>query len=166
MDNLYANQIKIMDYWSLVNMLMMQITPDVRKCVLDRLSEMNNQLLMNTNMLSNMSMNPRKKDPVEVQHPIDNVNFRNSMNPIPLNMVIGNNQPNLYSNANENQYNPQDAIRGSRGSDEYNMKNHSPTKEIDLDDIILDQKLEKIKNLYTKLITEKRQERKERKQRK
>lgn len=39
------NQIRSMDYWTLVNMLMGQITPDTRKYILARLTEMNDKLI-------------------------------------------------------------------------------------------------------------------------
>lgn len=62
MDNQYTyiNQIKKMDYWTLVNMLLLQITPDVRKCILDRLVEINNQQLINMNILTNTQIDNTK----------------------------------------------------------------------------------------------------------
>ena len=41
----YTTQISKMDYWTLVNMLMNNITPDIRKQILIRLTEMNDQLI-------------------------------------------------------------------------------------------------------------------------
>lgn len=48
MDYQYMNTIQIsnLDYWTLVNMLMNQITPETRKKILERLTEMNNQLMI------------------------------------------------------------------------------------------------------------------------
>lgn len=48
--NSNTDQINMMDYWSLVNMLMTQITPDVRKKILERLVEMNNTLIMSLSL--------------------------------------------------------------------------------------------------------------------
>ena len=50
-------QINNSDYWTLVNMLMNQITPDVRKLILDRLTEMNNQLIIGTSSQTLLSGN-------------------------------------------------------------------------------------------------------------
>lgn len=53
---MYMNQIKTMDYWSLVNTLLTQITPQIRKCILDRLMEMNNQLMIAPSIIPNLQV--------------------------------------------------------------------------------------------------------------
>lgn len=54
-------QINSLDYWSLVNMLTYQITPEIRKLVLKRLTEMNDKLILNSDVqksdLSKMAIN-------------------------------------------------------------------------------------------------------------
>ena len=107
MNSQNLEHIKNMDYWSLVNMLLTPITPEARNFILERLLEMNNQLL----------------------------------------------QPKLDKNF-------------SKKTETLNKE-----REINLDDIInensdehdeLDKKLNKIKKLYTKIISEKRQRKKAR----
>lgn len=159
MDYQYLNpmQLHTMDYWSLVNMLTSQITPETRKMILDKLSEMNNQLLMGMNMnsiqpdLARSSMlNSRKKDLSETQHPsFDHLNYKGP-NPLPLNVPInGNNHFTMTS---------------------YHSQVSNANNEINLDEIIddaqeipdpLDMKLAYIKKLHTKIVAEKRKRRKE-----
>lgn len=204
-----TNQINIMDYWSLVNMLMNQISPDIRKQILERLTEMNNQLLMENLFKDGMSvmqtknqpdlaraaiLNSRKKDLSEMQHPsLNNYNYK-GQNPLPFDIPS-----NTNSKFNMNQYQmmapsetnnmslwgntvPMSEInmeKNKETSNNYNMipQHNIPNKkqmfEIDLDDIIedihnesdhLDKKLEKIKALHTKIITDKKRRKREKEQ--
>jgi hypothetical protein len=188
------HQIKQLDYWGLVNMLMNQITPDTRAIILERLTNMNNQLLNKSNSQTNAVMNPsvsfgdlsrssmlnsRKKDATEVQHPsMDQYNYRGP-NPLPLNIPMNYNSMSSMSQMNvanpmTSSMNP---IMNTTNSNQFmpqqNNYHHTP-KEIDLDEIIndisnedddsLDNKLSKIKNLHTKIISDKRQRRKEKSQ--
>ena len=54
MDNqlMYLQQISNMTYWELVNMLLKDITPEIRKFILDRLMIMNDELLLHKNRLN------------------------------------------------------------------------------------------------------------------
>lgn len=212
-----SNQINILDYWSLVNMLMNQISPSIRKQILERLMYMNDQLINNqlmnnqlmnnqlmndmnlnlqTDMLSDLTrstkMNSKKKDLSELQHPsLDSLNYK-GQNPIPINIPINaNNQygtrddklhPRFITLMHENIGSsiPSDNISiPKKIVDEkvelyYNSTLHphrGEQGEIDLDDIIyddhndsniLDEKLERIKTLHTKIIADKRRRKKER----
>ena len=166
-----TNQISNLDYWSLVNMLMIQITADTRKQILDRLTEMNNQLLIGMkpqiqpDLARSSMLNSRKKDVSEIQHPsLDRIN------PLPLNGIPMNNN-NQFSMNNSYQI-PQMMmpINNYSNTNKYitQQKNDSEC-EIDIDDIIneihntpdeLDEKLARIKNLHTKIIADKRRRRK------
>lgn len=160
MEYQYSNSLQInnMDYWSLVHMLMNQITPENRKLVLERLMEMNNQLMV-SDLTRSSILNSRKKDVSEVKHP--SLDFLNDQgkNPLPMNIPF---------NAN-NQYTP-NSYQTNSVPNNYNKHQYKIDNEIDLDDIIeeiqsvdpLDEKLHYIKKLYTKIITEKRKRRKER----
>lgn len=113
-----ANQINTMDYWSLVNMLLTQITTDTRKEILERLIVMNEQLILSSKTQQKIHVDParnsflstRKKDTVEIPNPsLDRINY-NGQNPLPLNVPTNaNNTNNLndmsgIGNSN-NQYN-------------------------------------------------------------
>ena len=173
-----TNQINIsnMDYWTLVNMLMNQITPDIRKQILDRLTEMNNQLLPTNRTQPEISrtsiLNSRKKDLNETQHPsLDLFNYSNQ-NPLPLFPI-----PNIPINTN-NSYNLNSYQMGTLPQMnttmplKYQLPNPKQTDEIDLDDILdeihekepdeLDIKLANIKKLHSKIVTDKRRRRLER----
>lgn len=152
-----------MDYWSLVNMLMNQITPETRAIILEKLTEMNNSLLSKNKMMCErnlemdlsrtISMNSRKKDLDEQIHPSLDIYRNNSTqhnileNPIPLNIPINSNNQFMndkYKYEKTNNYQQKDT-------------------QIDLDDIIhdidddmLNEKLDKIKNLYQKIISDKK----------
>ena len=58
MDNqfMYMQQISSMNYFELVDMLKKQITPEIRKYILERLIIMNNELITNTNRLNNIKI--------------------------------------------------------------------------------------------------------------
>nr|AEX63007.1 hypothetical protein mv_R805 [Moumouvirus Monve] len=72
-NSLNHGQLYNMDYLSLVNMLTLQLTPVDRKAILERLIEMNDQLLykndINVDMSRNSQLNSRKKDIKENLHP-------------------------------------------------------------------------------------------------
>lgn len=175
------NQINTLDYWSLVNMLMTQITPEIRKQILVRLMEMNDQLMPNhqkiqPDLARASVLNSRKKDLTESQHPaLDRLNYK-GQNPVPIGIPMNaNNQygANNQYNPNPYQINSNNGI-GSAPMNNFSTKNQISRKdsnnEIDLDDIIndihsdqdnLDEKLSKIKTLHTKIITDKRRRRKE-----
>ena len=178
-----TNQISNMDYWSLANMLLTQINVETRKQILERLTEMNNQLIMGMGVqiqpdLARPSMlNSRKKDVSEVQHPaMDRLNYKlpvqesqhsmqRSSNPVPINIPI---------NSTSSQFNMNNSYQMPLNN--YNQystssQNKELQPEIDLDDIIdeitnesdeLDNKLAKIKQLHTKIIADKRRRRRER----
>ncbi len=176
MDYQYMNtfQINTMDYWSLVYMLMNQSTPEIRKLVLERLTEMNNQLLGSD--LSRLStLNSRKKDTSEIPHP--SLDFANSQgkNPLPIHIPINSTNPNTnFIPDRPNQYSTnsyQNKIPTTRPeANIYDKHQYDVCSEIDLDDIIeeirgsdpLDDKLAHIKKLYGKILTDKRRRRKER----
>lgn len=71
MEYINTNPINQLDYWSLVNMLMIQITPEYRQKILDRLTEMNKQLMIGLDsqigMQSDLTrpniVNSREKNP-------------------------------------------------------------------------------------------------------
>jgi len=184
------NQINNMDYWSLVQTLSTQITPEYRSMILNRLVEMNNQLLSSTRnipsdpigltqhrsdrtVLNNpieptplrsgksvpqpdlsrsYTQNSRKKDISELQHPSMNLAQYRGTNPLPL---------DLSRNFNT-ELEPKSSIEPKIDID----------IDIDIDDIIddlndplvdgLDQKLDRIKFLHTKILTDKRNKRMER----
>lgn len=174
--SIYANQIKNLDYWSLVQMLLTPITPEMRKCILDKLTEMNNQLLLNNSIFSGMQLNLMNSE---------NLNkTKDSLKPLRSGDFSRlNNGPSM------NQYNP---LRTEQNSHSNGMKLEHPQKmeqsdhsngvvsdhDINLDDefedeksnenrssyidnISLDLKLAKIKTLYDKVIADKRKRRKE-----
>lgn len=97
-----SNQITNLDYLSLVNMLTTQITPETRSQILSRLTEINDQLILSSGIQSQQldlsrcsSMNSRKKDATELQHPsMDIYNYKGN-NPIPFSIPI--NSSNQFS---------------------------------------------------------------------
>lgn len=151
-------QINSLDYWSLVNILVYQITPEIRSKVLKRLVEMNDRLIINgnnsfTNLPINISesqvnhtdpsrmtsFNSKKKDLSENKHMYMDTGYIN--------------QPSLSNN------------------NYHNVVHQMPKKNpmsISIDDIIddiiedspqeddLDMKLAKIARLYDKVKTNKR----------
>ncbi len=172
------------DYWTLVNKLLTQITPETRKQILERLTEMNNQLL-NTSFSMGPTdparmgqINSRKKDVYEVQHPsLDPYNYKgknplpigtpvnshnlpmNGLNLTPSNMPsIGPGAPSIHKPPPINNYGPQ----------KYFMPENT---EPDLDDIIdelksdlepsLEDKLQKINDLHKKILHTKKQRKRE-----
>ncbi len=180
----YIQQINNLDYMGLVNMLLTQITPEIRSTVLERLTELNDQLLNNLNnntgnyntinndLARSGSLNTRKKDIIESLHPsLDqyrNMNINNNnitlQNPIPLGIPI----------SSTNQFNNNHLNTNSYINTNYNNTKSQTKKiinEFSLDDIIddvnednesLDEKLSKIKFLHGKILHEKKQRRKER----
>ncbi|XWV25319.1 hypothetical protein QJ856_gp0451 [Tupanvirus deep ocean] len=183
------NQINSLDYFSLVNMLMNQISPETRKQILDRLTEMNNQLMMGmnsqiqTDLQRSSMLSSRKKDATEIQHPsLDRLNYKGP-NPLPLNIPMnGNNQFAMNNPYQMSSMMPALAqmpsmmmpVNNYGNMGQYN-NNRQPIKdtntEIDLDDIIdeiqeepdsLDKELTRIKKLHTKIVADKRRRRKER----
>jgi hypothetical protein len=172
-----------MDYWTLVQMLMNQITPEIRKLVLEKLTEMNNHLIIKPSVHSQSDLsrssvlNSRKKDVLEIQHPsLDFLNTTASI-PIPLNMPINaNNQFTMNSYPNQmasiNMYSLNQTNEIAPSANNY-KNNYDIDSQIDLDDIVnedheqsdsLDEKLARIKKLYTKIINDKRRRRREREQ--
>ncbi|AGF85491.1 hypothetical protein QJ854_gp291 [Moumouvirus goulette] len=163
-------QLYNMDYLSLVNMLTSQLTPIDRKAVLERLIEMNDQLLykndINLDTSRNNQLSSRKKDIKENLHPSMDFYNHNKQNPIPLNIPSSStSQTSIESRnmfCNPNIYN--------------NQRVHKKTyDEIDLDSIInnmsdfddkeneeesLDNKLQKIKKLHSKIIANNKHKRK------
>jgi hypothetical protein len=156
-----SQQINQMDYWNLVRTLMSQITPQVRSVILSRLTEMNNQLLLNnsqtgiqSNPLTGIQSNPltgiqsssRKSDVTELPHPSQIYNPRS----------VPNYTPDVYTTTG--------LIPQSRPVSD---------PEINVDDLIddleiipnvdpLDAKLAKIKALHSKILSDKRARRRER----
>lgn len=177
-----SNQIKQLDYFSLVNMLLGQISPEVRSTVLIRLTEMNDRLLsgMQSGVQPDLSragaLNSRKKDLTEIQHPsLDQYSYKGH-NPIPLNFPCADDRLSMDPSASfyqQNNFPRTDTVKNklnifpnNKITEDYNYKE----KEIDLDEIIddigyeqdyLDDKLLKIKNLHNKIISDKKRRRRE-----
>lgn len=176
-------QIRNLDYWSLVQMLLTQISPETRSIILERLVELNNQLLIGSqstiqpDLARAAVLSSRKKDMSEIQHPsMDRFNYK-GQNPLPLNIPINANnhfkpgnstnifQSNMFAQSSNYVAPPSPASQNSYDDED----------EIDLDNIIdelkddgndLDSKLARIKNLHHKIIMDKRQRRKDREARK
>jgi hypothetical protein len=189
--HIQANQIKNLDYWSLLNILMNPISSETRATILEKLTEMNNQLLVGNSLhvqpdLARPSMlNSKRKSSSEASY----ATRYEMQNPLPLDMPVNtNNQfmqwkpPSESTNSwNAPQMFPQNWVNPANPANPYNSTNSNQKfyPEIDLDDIIndlnddsdgdsdnLDKKLAKIKLLNDKIITDKRRRRKEREQRK
>lgn len=181
MDYQYLNNesqspIDNLDYWSLVKMLMTTITAETRKKILDKITEMNNQLLLSeslkqSDLARSAVLQSRKKTVTENQHPsFDCINYKGP-NPLPLNTPTNANYQPIFNQASPILSN----------NDIYkNTKDSGVTIDIDLDDIIdeldfgkknkkpeydgLDEKLANLGKLYNKIITDKRKRRKEKRQ--
>jgi hypothetical protein len=185
MDYQYANgyQINNLDYWSLVNMLMVQITPETRKQILDRLTEMNNLLLIGMGAqiqsppsipsIASIPSNSRKKDISELPHPsMNHVDYKGP-NPLPLNMPTNNNNQSIMNNSYQMIPSLTIPMNNYKNMGQYNTQpTNEVQEEIDLDDLMcelhnkpdeLDEKLFKIKKLHEKIITERRKRKKENK---
>ena len=183
----YINQINNMDYWSLVNMLMTQITPITRKYILDRLCEMNKQLLSQSNndqhILDNDRLTPLLPLPPLPSIPI-NSSVPISINTTP-NMIYNQNSSNQGNQSNN--YNSKLANQGVYDNDDYNSKIYSKTKNSTYTEPLqqynsksanqgmyddnnnnttnmdnLDKKLQKIKLLREKIINDKKERRRKR----
>lgn len=163
MDFQYINNL---DYWSLVNMLMNQITPEIRKQILNRLIKMNDQLLIDINTqtdLSNSSVSTSRKDSLEFQYPsIDNLDYKNQNT---LHLTIPTNNNNPFTGNNSFQTNSTILTNNYKNTDQFNSRLKNKTQKIEFDDIInknhnksdnLDEKLIKIKKLYDKIIINKK----------
>lgn len=214
--HLQKNQIKNLDYMGLINMLMNQISPEIRAVVLERLTEMNNQLLVGnqiniqTDLARSGMLNFRKKEMTELQHPSwdklknpstnfapvqfssgsyensfyqdqetrnmaanENLKSRNDFksreNPIPLDLPINSNnyQNNQTNNLNHFGYSSKRNYQDIDLDDIINEITSKPnsgfkgnlTETLDVDN--LDIKLSQIKKLHQKLLTEKRQKKRE-----
>lgn len=166
------NNISNMDYLSLVGMLTEQITPEKRKEILQRLMEMNDQLLMGYGTTGQGfqtepprigRLNSRKKDLTENMHPsFDQYNYK-GQNPLPFGMPINSNINNDFDyRSNFSQID--NSLKQNNIQDTFD--------EINIDEIIndihgetnmdsLDKKLSKIKNLQDKIIIDKRKRKKE-----
>jgi len=176
-----------MDYWSLVNMLMTQITPITRKYILDRLCEMNKQLLSQSNndqhILDNDRLTPLLPLPPLPSIPI-NSSVPISINTTP-NMIYNQNSSNQGNQSNN--YNSKLANQGVYDNDDYNSKIYSKTKNSTYTEPLqqynsksanqgmyddnnnnttnmdnLDKKLQKIKLLREKIINDKKERRRKR----
>jgi len=95
----HNNDISRMDYWNLINLLSTQLTPEIRRLVLERLTEINNQMIrlgssvsgsyvdIPTDLARSGFINSRKKDLNETQHPA--VYSRNDgTSPMSLNLPV------------------------------------------------------------------------------
>ena len=178
-----VNQINNMDYWSLVQALSTQISPQYRAVVLSRLTEMNNQLLLGNQSNIQMdlaragSINSRKKDANELSHPsFDHTQYRSQQGE-PRNSNFDSmrtSSSDIYKTAGLINIPSTPATHPTHST--YSTYPTHPTSsfepEINIDDIIddldnkpqidnLDQKLYKIKNLHSKILTDKRNRRKE-----
>lgn len=190
------------DYLTLVNLLTSQITPEIRKQILLRLTELNDQLILNNNIQNQFqtnqnkqdlsrfpTMNCRKKDVTELQHPsFDMFNYKGN-NPLPfsmptnsnsqfganMNMMTGYNTGTQMSTPMSPQMSPQipQAIPNIFSSSNNNFS--TDQSDFDLDEILgdihdheshadsLDQELDRIKELYGKVIASKRRRRRQQK---
>uniref|UniRef100_A0A6G6AC22 Uncharacterized protein n=1 Tax=Borely moumouvirus TaxID=2712067 RepID=A0A6G6AC22_9VIRU len=189
-NSINPGQLYNMDYLSLVNMLTLQLTPIDRKVILDRLVEMNDQLLykkdmnidlsrnsqlysakkdMNIDLSRNSQLNSRKKDIKENLHPSMDFYNHSKKNPLPLNIPSSSTSQSSIETRNVF-YNP-----NPYGDNHSGLQKKSYSDEIDLDSIInnisdfddeennkesLDDKLKKIKKLHSKIITNNKQKRK------
>ncbi|AYV85574.1 MAG: hypothetical protein Satyrvirus23_17 [Satyrvirus sp.] len=168
MNHKYINssQIANLDYPNLVNLLMNKISPYVRRCILERLNEINNQLIYEmeipqninipeNNDYANMRGTPedfsrigmpssRKKDLAELKHP---------------SAYVQN-----YSNQNQFQFNsPINPAKAPSGKiNTISLDNIIDDLEKEKESESLDDKLEKISRLHKKIILDKKQRRKER----
>ncbi len=170
------NNLDDMDYLSLVKMLSEQIMPEKRKSILERLTEMNNQLLMGFTGIDNMSelprtgmMSSRKKDLTENYHPsFDQYNYK-GQNPVPFGLPVNSNGDHFDYRLNFDQIKTPNINNSNFKSNEYER---NKIDDIDIDEIIndihveteldtLDKKLSKIKTLQNKIIFDKRKRKKE-----
>ncbi|AVL94657.1 hypothetical protein ma271 [Moumouvirus australiensis] len=154
-------------------MLTLQLTPIDRKVILDRLVEMNDQLLykkdMNLDLSRNSQLNSRKKDIKENLHPSMDFYNHSKKNPVPLNIPSSSTTESSIESRNLF-YNPTSYNHNHSG-----FQKKSYNDEIDLDSIInnisdfddkennketLDDKLKKIKKLHSKIIANNKQKRK------
>lgn len=174
----YNNQISQMDYNSLVTALTKQISPEVRSIILERLVQMNNQLLNRTqsiqapkniepprNIERPVMQNYRKKDAVEAPHPsMDPYARHNNFNIQPTRNTSNTNfNPQPKNNANPQRTRIEefdiDDILGdiNNSEDELDLKlkklaiQKQKTEEDDLD-----MKLKKLTNLKQKIIDDNR----------
>lgn len=165
-NNIQYNQIKHMDYWGLVNTLTNQISPETRSMVLDKLVEMNNSLLTTSSgvqmdLSRSTMLNSRKKDVTEIQHPSLDLFNNKGANPLPMGLPTSYNQ--MVNNQMTSGHNQMTTNHNQMTS------NYNQIEDIDLDDIIedvlndevddLDSKLNYIKNLHSKIITDRRNKR-------
>lgn len=136
MNHQYLNDINVekLDYSELVNLLFVQMTPFMRKKILERLFLINEGLIkmeLQKN-LRNPTINTRRKRTIENPHP----SITNKIeNPIPLNMPINTKN---YDVSNDDIFNLDDIIKG------FNEENN------------LDHKLQKIKKLHERIINRKK----------
>jgi len=86
MDNIYL-RINSMDYLTLVSMLSTQITPHIRKLILDKLTEMNNQLLNSYQQIPNKYNNIKNNDEIDLDDIINNIYPEKSDLDIKLNKI-------------------------------------------------------------------------------
>ena len=168
--NTGSNNIPIIDadYWTLVNLLTTQITPQIRKQILSRLTDLNDQLILanaiqnqfhngqNSQDLSRSTVHPttncRKKDVTELQHPsLDMFNY-NGNNQYNTNIIGGHTNNNFLRNQDQSDIDLDEILADIHDSHD-NHESHPDA---------LDQELARIKNLYGKVIASKRRRRRER----
>lgn len=153
------------DYASLVNALTCQITPEYRAVILDKLVEINNQLLAKTqsssrgNQFVNQSdparsciLNPRKKDVSELQHPSTLANsYTPSIVPItrPSHSHALSQTPSQYTPSIKKTIEP-----------EFNIDDIIDDFELSEETTSLDDKLNKLSSLHKKILSEKKMRRK------
>jgi len=148
------DQLKNLDYWKLVNMLVTNITVKTRSYILEILTKMNNQLLeaeyqttnpyfsqsISSRITSDLSrpsvLNSRKKDLFEIQHPSENPLISKGKNPIPLNMAL----PSSYSHSNKIDTDPMSALFLPDMDSAYanNIYNPFQKSTINIDDVLDD----------------------------
>lgn len=136
MDNLFINKISNMDYWSLVNLLMTQITPEIRKIILEKLTNMNDFLLGITRQ-----------------------------NPLPLSMPVNSNQMYgpMNSLSNSTNYNSSSYLSQIKESSDTEIDLDDIIDELSNEQNQsneLDAKLEKISRLYRKIQSDRKNRKK------
>lgn len=177
--NPFINNYQVTDpnYLSLVNMLATKISPTTRKQILDNLTEFNDRLLQQesnaqeptfnvSDIARSSSFNSRKKDLSEIQHPSFSTQTINQyQQPQKLYQYQ---QPQQQYQQPQQQY---QQLQSQQQQQQYNPTPPAKNNEIDLNDILddltlesdtLDDKLDRIKTMYSKIITDKRRRRRER----
>lgn len=136
----YTMDFDNMDYLTLVNLLRTQITPMVRKQILDKLTEINNNLLKNKSMKKCQTL-----EDIDLDDIIDDYQSMNQ---------------NVNQNMNQNQNKDQDQTQNqNQNQNQLQNQNQNQSQnqlQNQLQNYNLDEKLEKIKKLHSRIIERKK----------